>query len=90
MSSVYAAEASDVADRAKVVFEENGLSDKITLVRGKIEDTEMPFEKVDVIVSEWMGTLLICESMIASVLYAREKYLQVMHSAFVLLSIYCY
>jgi hypothetical protein len=35
----------------------------------------LPVKKVDVIISEWMGTLLICESMIASVLWARATYL---------------
>jgi len=32
--------------------------------------------KVDVIISEWMGTLLVCESMIDSVLKARQLYLK--------------
>lgn len=42
-----------------------------------MEEVELPVDHVDVIVSEWMGTLLICESMIASVLFARQKYLKV-------------
>eukprot|EP00474_Spongospora_subterranea_P010132 CRZ10590.1 hypothetical protein [Spongospora subterranea] len=72
---VYAIDASSVIEHARVVVNENNLSDKITLIKGKIEEIVLPVEKVDVIISEWMGTLLICESMIASVLSAREKYL---------------
>jgi len=37
-----------------------------------MEDVELP-EQVDIIVSEWMGYLLIYESMLASVLAARDR-----------------
>ncbi|XXQ36996.1 SH3 domain-containing protein [Plasmodiophora brassicae] len=72
---VYAVDASSVIEHARIVVNENDLSDRITLLKGKIEDITLPVEKVDVIISEWMGTLLICESMIASVLSARQRYL---------------
>lgn len=51
------------------------MSDKITLVQGKMEEIEMPFPKVDIIISEWMGYFLLYESMLDTVLYARDKYL---------------
>ncbi len=35
----------------------------------------MPVEKVDIIISEWMGYFLLYESMFDSVLYARNKWL---------------
>lgn len=35
----------------------------------------MPVEKVDIIISEWMGYFLLYESMFDSVLYARDKWL---------------
>lgn len=35
----------------------------------------VPFEKVDIIVSEWMGYFLLFEGMLDSVIYAREKHL---------------
>lgn len=47
----------------------------ITIIRGKIEDIELPVEKVDVIISEWMGYFLLYESMMDTVLYARDKWL---------------
>lgn len=32
----------------------NQLEDKITLIKGRIEDINLPVEKVDIIISEWM------------------------------------
>lgn len=72
---VYAVDASDVIQVAEKTIKENGLQDKITLIRGKVEDIKLPVDKVDMIVSEWMGTMLICESMISSVLNARKLFL---------------
>ena len=47
----------------------------ITLIRGKVEEIELPVEKVDVHVSEWMGYCLFYESMLDTVIFAREKWL---------------
>ena len=49
----------------------------VTLIRGKMEEIELPdgIEKVDIIVSEWMGYCLLYETMLPSVIYARDKYL---------------
>lgn len=47
----------------------------ITLVKGKIEEVELPVDKVDIIVSEWMGYCLLYESMLDTVLFARDKWL---------------
>ena len=47
----------------------------ITLIRGKIEQVALPVEKVDIIISEWMGYCLFYESMLNSVLFARDKWL---------------
>ena len=47
----------------------------ITLIKGKVEDIELPVEKVDIIVSEWMGYCLLYESMLDTVLFARDKWL---------------
>ena len=51
------------------------LQDKITLIRGKVEEVELPVPKVDIIISEWMGYFLIYESMLNTVLVARDKWL---------------
>lgn len=57
------------------IFRENGFDDIILPIKGRIEDVNLPVEKVDVIVSEWMGYFLLFESMLDSLIYARDKYL---------------
>lgn len=73
---VYAVENANIAIHARNIIEKNGLSDLITVVKGKIEEIVLPVEKVDIIISEWMGYFLLYESMLDCVLYARDKYLQ--------------
>ena len=57
----------------------------VTLVKGKVEEVVLPdgIEKVDIIISEWMGYCLFYESMLRTVLYARDKWL-VSHSLYML------
>jgi protein arginine N-methyltransferase 1 len=72
---VYAVEATDMALRGKRIVEANGLSDKIRVIQGTIETIDLP-EKVDIIISEWMGYFLLRESMLDSVLLARDRWLK--------------
>ncbi|KAH7572167.1 hypothetical protein JRO89_XS04G0214400 [Xanthoceras sorbifolium] len=72
---VYAVECSDMADMAKQIVETNGFSNVITVLKGKIEELELPVAKVDIIISEWMGYFLLFENMLNTVLYARDKWL---------------
>jgi hypothetical protein len=44
-------------------------------VKGKLEEVELPIQQFDIIVSEWMGYFLLYESMLDTVLLARDKYL---------------
>lgn len=48
----------------------------ITLVKGKLEEAELPIKEFDIIVSEWMGYFLLYESMLDTVILARDKYLK--------------
>jgi len=72
---VYGIDMSDIIDDARNIVAENGFQDRITLIKGKVEEIELPVERVDLIVSEWMGYLLLYESMLDSVLFARDKWL---------------
>jgi len=72
---VIGVDMSTIIIKAKEIVEVNGLSDKITLLQGKMEEVTLPFDKVDIIISEWMGYFLLYESMLDTVLYARDKYL---------------
>ncbi|KAJ6698918.1 PROTEIN ARGININE N-METHYLTRANSFERASE [Salix purpurea] len=72
---VYAVECSHIANMAKEIVESNGYSNVITVLKGKIEEIELPVAKVDIIISEWMGYFLLFENMLNSVLYTRDKWL---------------
>lgn len=73
---VIAVDNSAIIDKARENIYNNGFSGKIACLRGKIEDVTLPVEKVDVIVSEWMGYCLLYEAMLDSVIWARDKYLK--------------
>ncbi|KAM7405753.1 hypothetical protein PAMP_000180 [Pampus punctatissimus] len=72
---VIAVDQSEIIYQAMDIVRSNQLEDKITLIKGRIEDINLPVEKVDIIISEWMGYFLLFESMLDSVLYARDLYL---------------
>ena len=72
---VYAVDMSNIIEKAREIVNLNGFEGQITLLQGKLEDIELPVDKVDIIVSEWMGYFLLYESMLDTVLYARDKYL---------------
>ena len=71
---VYAAEASSIVTHLETLVKAHGLENKITILRGRVEDAEI--DAVDVILSEWMGYFLLRESMVQSVLHARDRWLR--------------
>ena len=73
---VYAIENAEIAYFAEEIIKKNGLSSQITVIKGKMEEIELPVKEVDIIISEWMGYFLLYESMLDSVLWARDKYLK--------------
>jgi hypothetical protein len=66
---------SNIIHQARVIVKDNNLDDKVTLIQGKMEEVVLPVDKVDIIISEWMGYFLLYESMLDTVLVARDKYL---------------
>ncbi len=72
---VYGVDNANIANFAKKIVEDNGLASKITIIKAKMEDVVLPVEKVDIIISEWMGYFLLYESMLDCVLLARDKFL---------------
>ncbi|KAK6012814.1 arginine N-methyltransferase 8 family protein [Ostertagia ostertagi] len=76
---VYAMEFSNMAAQSRQIIKDNNLEDIITVIQAKVEEvTELPdgCEKVDVIISEWMGYCLFYESMLNTVIFARDKWLK--------------
>lgn len=72
---VYAIDCATIIDQAREIARANGMADKITFIKGKVEEVDVP-EKVDVLISEWMGYFLMYESMLQSVIFARDKWLK--------------
>uniref|UniRef100_A0A2K5J296 type I protein arginine methyltransferase n=1 Tax=Colobus angolensis palliatus TaxID=336983 RepID=A0A2K5J296_COLAP len=70
-------ECSSISDYAVKIVKANKLDHVVTIIKGKVEEVELPVEKVDIIISEWMGYCLFYESMLNTVLYARDKWLEV-------------
>jgi histone-arginine methyltransferase CARM1 len=72
---VYAVEASAMALTAEKVIVHNGFSHVITVVKGKVEEVNIP-EQADIIISEPLGFWLINEQMIQSYIVARDRWLK--------------
>lgn len=73
---VYGIECSGIANQAKEIIKVNGFSGVIEILHVKAEEATLPVDKVDIIISEWMGYFLFYESMLNSVLFARDKWLK--------------
>jgi len=81
---VYAIEYTDMARYAEKVMEANGVSDAVEVIQAAVEDIEcLPglegegtAETVDIIISEWMGYFLLRESMLDTIIRARDKFLK--------------
>lgn len=56
-AKVIAVDCSNIVHYAQQVVIDNNLNSIICVVQGKIEEIELPddIEKVDIIISEWMG-----------------------------------
>ncbi|KAF1321142.1 Arginine n-methyltransferase, partial [Globisporangium splendens] len=74
-AKVIGIDRSEMGIVAQDIVNDNGFGDMITIIRGKVEEIELPVDKVDVIISEWMGYCLLYESMLDTVLFARDKWL---------------
>lgn len=73
---VYAVEASKMAQFAEQLAKSNpDIGNRIKVLHGKVEEVVLP-EKVDVLVSEPMGTLLVNERMLETYIYARDRHLK--------------
>ena len=72
---VYAVERTTVAVLAQELAAANGLAEVIEVIQGDVMDVELP-ERVDVIVSEWLGGFGIDEGMLPPVIAARERWLK--------------
>jgi protein arginine N-methyltransferase 1 len=81
-----------MARHARQVMRANGVDHIVTVIQGAVEDVELPIEQdslvsddptgrhpnrvVDIFISEWMGYFLLRESMLDSLIRARDKFLK--------------
>lgn len=64
-----------MAKHARNLVEQNGLSDVIEVIQSSVEDLQLPCQ-VDIVISEWMGYFLLRESMLDSVIRARDRWMK--------------
>lgn len=72
---VYAVERTGVAKLAREIVAENGYADRIQVIQQDVQNVELP-EKVDVIVSEWLGGYAVEENLLPVVVQARDRWLK--------------
>jgi SAM-dependent methyltransferase len=72
---VYAVEQTSVAVLAQELAAANGVEEIVQVIHGDILDVE-PRERVDVVVSEWLGGFGIDEGMLVPVTAARDRWLK--------------
>lgn len=68
---VYAIDATDIAEVATHLVKANGLSDQIQILHGLAGELQLD-QKVDLIISEWLGNAAFVEGMLHAVLDARD------------------
>ncbi|OWA52826.1 Histone-arginine methyltransferase CARMER [Hypsibius exemplaris] len=68
---VYAVEASSMAAHCEVLVQQNKMQNVVKVVHGKVEEITLP-EKVDIIISEPMGYMLLNERMLETYLHAKK------------------
>ena len=74
-SRVYAIEQTTMAVLAQELAVTNGVDEIIRVIQGNVLDIEPP-ERVDVIVSEWLGGFGIDEGMLPPLIVARDRWLK--------------
>ncbi len=72
---VYAVEQTSVAVFAQDLVAANGVAEIVKVIHGDVTDVEAP-ERVDAIVSEWLGGFGIDEGMLVPVILARDRWLK--------------
>lgn len=72
---VYAIEEAAVITLAEKIVRANGLADRIVLIRGSSLRATLP-EKVDVVLSETIGSFVFSEEILSTLVDARERFLE--------------
>lgn len=76
--TVIGIDCSEIAKSAQKIVQDNNFTN-IHIIHSKVEQlAELPddIDKVDIIISEWMGVCLFHESMLGTVICARDRWLK--------------
>ena len=74
-TKVYAIETNEVAyNNAKQLIQQNGLSEKISIIHGHSNDIQLP-EKCDIVINEIIGEIASSEGVHAAINCIKSKYL---------------
>lgn len=71
----YAIEKSPAAALARSLARENGVADRLRVIRGRAKDVRLP-ERVDVVVTETLGGFVFDEGLLALTADARRRFLR--------------
>lgn len=74
-SRVYAVEEHPIAEVARLVARENGVEDRLEVIRGRSQEIRLP-ERVDVVVSETLGNAVLDEGILDVMADARRRFLK--------------
>lgn len=74
-SRVYAVEKHPIAELARVLARENGVEDRLVVVRGRAQEVRLP-ERADVVVGEMLGHAIFDEGLLDVYADARRRHLR--------------
>ena len=69
---VYAVEGSAMAEMAQKLVDHNGVAEVVEVINERLENITLP-DRVDLIISEWMGTALLVSSVVCTALASRRE-----------------
>ncbi len=71
---VYGIERSAIAEQAQQIVLDNGYQDKVTIIRGKVEEVDLPVQQVTAVILPDMILPLCTSSLKCGPLHARMYY----------------
>lgn len=63
---VYGIECSAIADQGQEIVRDNGYEDRVTIIRGKVEEIDLPVPKVGHSGIVWLSTGIVCRVIAAA------------------------
>jgi protein arginine N-methyltransferase 1 len=74
---VYAIESSNIYKQLQSIIGENNMASQITVLHSKVEDIDVlpdNVQHVDIILCDWIGYFLFSDTLLDSVIYARDHF----------------